>query len=60
MVLRGGCAAEPDFLLWVVDPDRVRLPVLAAVAADRGRSVATGADGSASGREQRERSKARR
>jgi len=32
----------------------------AGVAADGGRRVATGADGSASGREQRERSEARR
>lgn len=37
-----------------------RRRVQACVAADGGRSVASGADGSASGREQRERSEARR
>ncbi len=45
-----------------VMPGRTRRSLLmgAAVVADGGRSVATGADGSVSGREHRERSEARR
>lgn len=51
VVVRGAEAAEMGALIVVGRP---------GVAVDGGRSVATGADGSASGRKQRERSEARR